>query len=71
LVWFAQLILVAAYCAAADFLYIARLAAYVFMIRREEAEVLFGGAEALQFVPGASAVDPAELILSDLPLPAN
>jgi len=71
LVWFAQLILVAAYCAAADFLYIARLAAYVFMIRREEAEVLFGGAEVPPFVPGASAVDPAELILSDLPLPAN
>src|SRR5579864_3320859 len=40
LVWFAQAVLIFAYCAVADFLYTARLAAYVFIIRAEELAAL-------------------------------
>ncbi|HEV2696413.1 MAG TPA: hypothetical protein VGU90_00370, partial [Terriglobales bacterium] len=70
LIWSAQFALVAIYCAVADFLYTARLAGYVFIIRGEETAVLFADVEAPR-LPGSSAVDAIELILSDVPLPAS
>ena len=73
LVWLAQVVLVFLYCAVADFLYTARLAAYVSIIRREE---LHTRSTSVEMPPLASSgiggsVDPDELILSDVPLPAS
>jgi hypothetical protein len=73
LAWFAQAVLIFAYCAVADFLYTARLAAYVFIIRAEELAALSDSARVPQ-LPSAgirSSIDPDELILSDVPLPAS
>ena len=72
LVWFVQALLVFTYCAVADFLYTGRLAAYVFMTRGEEMGALAESSE-IPTAPmsGRSPVDPNEVILSDIPLPAS
>jgi len=72
-VWFTQLILIVAYCAIADFLYTGRLAAYLLIIRDEEAARILGPSTVPTFPPsdGLSAVDQDELILGDVPLPAS
>ena len=73
LIWFTQLILILAYCAIADFLYTGRLAAYVLIIRGEEASAIPGAPRLPTFPPwdAGSAVDQDELILGDVPLPAS
>jgi hypothetical protein len=73
LVWFAQVVLIFLYCAVADFLYTARLAAYISIIRREELHTPSTSAEMQPLPPGGvrSSVDSDELILSDVPLPAS
>jgi hypothetical protein len=73
LVWFAQAVLIFAYCAVADFLYTARLAAYVFIIRGEELAALSDIARVppLPCAGIRSSIDSDELILSDVPLPAS
>jgi hypothetical protein len=72
-VWLTQLILMMAYCAIADFLYTGRLAAYVLIIRGEEAAQILGPPTVPTFPPSdtRSAVDQDELILGDVPLPAS
>lgn len=68
---FLELLIVAVYCAAADFLYIGRLAAYVSILRSEEIadRISWNGAP----LPGrgSDAVDQSEVILSDIPLLAT
>jgi hypothetical protein len=73
LVWLAQAVLIFLYCAVADFLYTARLAAYISIIRREELHTPSASAEMPPLPRGGvrSSVDPDELILSDVPLPAS
>ena len=68
-----ELLIVLAYCAVADFLHIGRLAAYVAAVRGGEG---IASAEPAVQPPGAlpnesAAVDPGELILSDVPLSAT
>lgn len=68
LTWLALLLLLAVYCAVADFLHTGRMAAYVLIIRGEEAAAIL----APPVIPGPpphdvdSAVDQDELILSDV-----
>lgn len=72
LTWFVLVLLIALYCAVADFLYTGRLAAYVLIIRGEEAAAILS--PPVVPVPPSdprSAVDRDELILSDVPLPAS
>jgi hypothetical protein len=65
---FVEFLIFLGYCAVADFLYMARLAAYVAIIHGEET---MKSNEPLSAPPRApSAVDASELILSDVPLPA-
>jgi hypothetical protein len=73
LVWLAQVALIFLYCAVADFIYTARLAAYVFIIRGEELQPshIAAGVPPLPSDDVHSPVDPDELILSDAPLPAS
>lgn len=69
LTWLALLLLLVLYCALADFLYTGRMAAYVLIIRGEEAAAIL----APPVIPSPpphdvhSAVDQNELILSDVP----
>jgi len=70
---FLELLIVAIYCAIADFLYIGRLAAYLAIIRHGEE---FGLPEPQSPPPifpftQSTAIDQSELILSDVPLPAT
>lgn len=60
LAWLSQFVIIAPYCAIADFLYTARVVAYVFIMRAPEPPV----------APISTSIDPDELILSDVPLPA-
>jgi len=73
LVWLAQVVLIFLYCAGADFLYTARVAAYVSIIRREELHTRSTSVELSPLSSGGivASVDPDELILSDVPLPAS
>jgi hypothetical protein len=73
LTWLTLLLLIALYCTVADFLYTGRLAAYVLILRGEEATAIMTPPVVPTVpVPGArSPVDPNELILSDVPLPAS
>jgi hypothetical protein len=65
---FLGLVLIAAYTAVADFLYVSRLAAYVSLLRREEtATAERSPAGGFDHATG-SRIDPDELILSDVPL---
>jgi hypothetical protein len=72
-VWLTQLILIVAYCAIADFLYIGRLAAYVLITRGEEGAAILEPAMVPILRPSdaCSAVDQDELILGDVALPAS
>jgi hypothetical protein len=69
-----EFLIIAGYCAVADFLYTGRLAAYVAMVRGPEAE-LSGEASPTGCAGGESSVDRSvdrdELILSDVPLLAT
>ena len=70
---FLELLIVLAYCAVADFLHIGRLAAYVAAVRGGEGTASPEPAVRPPGLPSneLTAVDPGELILSDLPLPAS
>jgi hypothetical protein len=57
------------YCAVADFLYIGRLAAYLWIAREDELDLVVRTEKPVN-KPGGSAVDQTELILSDVPVPA-
>jgi hypothetical protein len=65
---FVEFLIFLGYCAVADFLYTARLAAYIAIIHGEERQKSHEPSSAPPRVP--SAVDPSELILSDVPLAA-
>jgi hypothetical protein len=65
-----EFLIIAGYCGVADFLYTARLAAYVAMVRGEELEPS-GFTPPVAPEAGSSAVDRDELILSDVPLLAT
>jgi hypothetical protein len=70
LAWLSQVVILASYSAIADFLYTARMAAYVFIIRAPEPEPVVP--ESIAPTPPSSArIDPNELILSDIPVPAT
>jgi hypothetical protein len=66
---FVEFLIFLGYCAVADFLYTARLAAYVAIIHGEETLKSDEPSSAPPRVP--SAVDNSELILSDVRLPAT
>lgn len=64
-----EFLIIAGYCAVADFLYTGRMAAYVAIVRGPQVEL---SGEAPPVLPeGPAAVDRDELILSDLPLLAT
>jgi hypothetical protein len=64
-----EFLIIAEYCAVADFLYTGRLAAYVAIVRGPELEL---SSEISPLAPeGPAAVDRDELILSDVPLLAT
>ena len=68
---FLELVVIAAYAAVADFLYVSRLAAYVGLLRQEDIATAEKG-PANGFGPDTrSRIDPDELILSDVPLAAT
>jgi len=68
---FLELVVIAAYSAVADFLYVSRLAAYVGLLRQEDVATC-EKSPADGFGPDTrSRIDPAELILSDVPLAAT
>jgi hypothetical protein len=73
LVWFAQLLLIAAYCAVADFLYTGRLATYMAIIQGEQVGMIAAPVPTPPSAPPelSSPVDRDELILGDVPLPAT
>jgi hypothetical protein len=66
--FFGMLFVIAMYCTVADFIYIGRMAAYVSMFRDEPPPLTV--ADTILPSDGGS-VDKSELILSDVPLPAN
>jgi hypothetical protein len=69
---FLEFVIIAAYCAVADLLYIGRMTAYLAIIQRADA-VDLPEPEAPQPISPSSertAIDQSELILSDVPLPA-
>jgi hypothetical protein len=70
---FLEVLIIAAYCAVADLLYIGRLAAYLAIIQRGDSFDL-PEPQALPPISPATertAIDQSELILSDVPLPAS
>jgi hypothetical protein len=69
---FLEFVIIAAYCAVADLLYIGRLTAYLAIIRRGDSLDLLEPQLPPTIFPGAerTAIDQNELILSDVPLPA-
>ncbi len=70
---FLEFLIVLAYCAVVDFLHIGRLAAYVAIIRGPGEPVSAVTVVTPPRTPHgeSGAVDPGELILSDVPLPAS
>jgi hypothetical protein len=69
---FLELMIIAAYCAVADLLYIGRLTAYLAIIRRRDSfDVPEPQAPPIFPSTEPTAIDQSELILSDLPLPAT
>jgi hypothetical protein len=71
LAWLSQIVVIAAYCAVADFLHTARMAAYVFMMRAPEPAPVLPTPIVPLVALISSSIDPDELILSDVPLPAT
>ena len=69
LAWLSQFILIAAYCAVADLLYTARMAAYIFIMRAPEPEPVVPEPTVPPIAP--ASIDRDELILSDVPVPAT
>jgi hypothetical protein len=69
---FLEFLIVATYCAVADFLYIGRLTAYLTIIRDGPAWDIQRAQTRLPYGPGneRASIDQSELILSDVPLPA-
>lgn len=70
---FLEVVIIAAYCAVADLLFIGRLTAYLAIIRRGDSVVDLPVPQALPPTPPITertAIDQSELILSDVPLPA-
>ena len=65
-----EILIIAGYCAIADFLYTGRMAAYVAMVRGPQEE-LSGEASPIAPMSGPTSVDRDELILSDVPLLAT
>jgi hypothetical protein len=64
-----EFLIIAAYCAIADFLYTGRMAAYVAIVRGPQVEI---SGDLSPLAPeGPAAVDRDELILSDVPLLAT
>ena len=68
---FLGLVLIAAYSAVADFLYVSRLAAYVWLVRQEDIATAEGSPTDRSGPDTRSRIDPDELILSDVPLAAT
>jgi hypothetical protein len=70
---FLEIVIVAAYCAVADLLYIGRLTSYLAIIRRRDSFDIQEPEAPPPIFPGTqrTAIDQSELILSDVPLPAN
>jgi hypothetical protein len=66
---FLALVILIAYFGVTDFLYTARLAAYLAIIKKDEVPEVVSPEPSGPVQP--SAVDPTELILSDVPLPAS
>lgn len=71
LAWFSQFVIIAAYCAVVDFLYTARMAAYIFILRAPEPEPVVPSPAAPLPGPVSYSIDRDELILSDVPVPAT
>jgi hypothetical protein len=69
---FLEFVIIAAYCAVADLLYIGRLTAYLAIIRRGDSLDLAEPQLPPPIFPGGerTAIDQNELILSDVPLPS-
>jgi hypothetical protein len=69
---FLEILIIAAYCAIADLLYIGRLTAYLAIIRRGDSIDLWEPEAPPPMSPltERTAIDQSELILSDIPLPA-
>jgi hypothetical protein len=70
-VLFLECLIVLAYSGVVDFLHMGRLAAYLVVIRGREDEVSPQPRTEPADGPQAGAIDPGELILSDVPLPAS
>jgi hypothetical protein len=68
---FLEFVIIAAYCAVADLLYIGRLTAYLAIIRRGGSFDLPEPQAPPPIFPEGTAIDQSELILSDVPLPAT
>lgn len=68
---FLELVVIAAYLAVADFLYVSRLAAYVWLLRQEDIATAEASPADGSGPETRSPIDPDELILSDLPLAAT
>jgi hypothetical protein len=69
---FLEFVIIAAYCAIADLLFIGRLTAYLAIIRRRDSLDLSVPQAPPPIFPSSerTGIDQTELILSDLPLPA-
>src|SRR4051812_5621310 len=70
---FLEVLIIAAYCAVADMLYIGRLTAYLAIIRRGDSFDLPEPQSSPPLSPSSQqpVIDQSELILSDVPLPAT
>lgn len=65
---FLELVVIAAYSAVADFLYVSRLAGYVWLLRPEDIATADESPRERSGPDTRSRIDPDELILSDVPL---
>jgi len=68
---FLGLVVIAAYSAVADFLYVSRLAGYVWLLRQEDTAAAEKSPRDRSGPETRSPIDPDELILSDVPLAAT
>lgn len=71
LAWVSQFVIIAGYCAVADFLYTARMTAYVFIMRAPEPAPVIATPLVPSRTPISNSIDRDELILGDVPLPAT
>jgi hypothetical protein len=70
---FLEFVIIAAYCAVADMIYIGRLTAYLAIVRRGDSFDLPEPEASPPMFPSTerTAIDQSELILSDVPLAAT